>query len=288
MALVNLKKILDDASRNKYAIPAFDTLDYFTAETFIQIAEEKNSPAIMMVGESTLSYLNTKRLFPFLIHLAESATVPVALQLDHGKSMDTIIHCINSGFTSIMFDGSALSLEENILATQKIVDISHKANVSVEAELGHVGGGEGDFDGSEVDKNNYTDPQSAKLFIQSTKIDALAIAFGTVHGTYKGTPKLDFERLMDIKQQSSVPLVMHGASGLSDDDFKKAVENGISKINIFTEISLAATEVAFQAYNKASGKLHFAHMLGASKLIVENKFNHFFNLLQDNTPKKYF
>lgn len=179
-----------------------------------------------------------------------------------------------------MFDASALPLEENIRQTQEIVALCHAVNVSAEAELGHVSGGEGDFGGSEVDKSMYTDPQTAKDFVEATGIDTLAVAFGTVHGVYKGEPKLDLGRLSLLRQAVTVPLVMHGGSGLSDAAFQEVIQAGISKINVFTEISLCAVDAAHGAYEAKQGKLHFAQMLGAAQIAATKRMHELFRLFK--------
>lgn len=167
--------------------------------------------------------------------MAEKASVPVATILDHGVSYEDCLRAIKWGCTSVMFDGSALPMEENIRITKKVVDVAHEVGVSVEGEIGHVGGDEGGatLEGMEVNADDYSTPEEAKYFAEQTGVDALAVAVGTVHGTFKGEPKLDIERLRDIRKAiGDLPLVLHGGSGLPASEFKKAVENGINKINI--------------------------------------------------------
>ena len=268
MALVTLKEILKEANEQHYAVPAFDTIDHTSAEAVTEAAEALNRPVILMYPEAAFSAANVNTFFPFLRGLAERAAVPVALHLDHGQTLEAIMTGIHNGFSSVMVDGSSLPLEENIAVTKKIVEIAHAAGVSVEAEIGHVAGGEGEFDGSDVDKSMYTRPEDAKLFYEATGVDALAVAIGTVHGVYKGVPKLDIGLLEEIKQQVKIPLVLHGGSGVSEEEFAKAIQAGINKVNLFTEISMAAVKESVEFAGQNNNKLHFASLLGAGKKAV--------------------
>lgn len=268
MALVTLKEILKEANELHYALPAFDTIDHVSAEAVVEAAEAQNRPVILMFPEAAFSAANVDTFFPFLCGLAERAKVPVALHLDHGQTLEAIMKAIHHGFSSVMVDGSSLPLEENIALTKKVVEIAHAAGVSVEAEIGHVAGGEGKFEGSEVDENLYTRPEDAKAFCEATGVDALAVAIGTVHGVYKGVPKLDIPRLETIKRLVGIPLVLHGGSGVSDEEFAKAIQAGINKVNLFTEISMAAVKQSVEFANQNNNKLHFAALLGAGKKAV--------------------
>lgn len=268
MALVTLKEILKEANEKHYALPAFDTIDYISAEAVVEAAEAQNRPVILMYPEAAFSTVNVDTFFPFLRRLAERATVPVALHLDHGQTLEAIMKAIHNGFSSVMVDGSSLPLEENIALTSKIVEIAHAAEVSVEAEIGHVAGGEGKFEGSDVDESMYTRPKDAKTFCDATGVDALAVAIGTVHGVYKGVPKLDIPRLQTIKDMVKIPLVLHGGSGVSKEEFAKAIAAGINKINLFTEISMAAVKQSVDFANQSESKLHFATLLQVGKEAV--------------------
>ena len=269
MSLVTLKSILDDANVGRYAVPAFDTVDHASAEGVVLAAEKANRPVIIMVPEAALPLIDVDFFFEFLVNLAHRATVPVALELDHGQSFEVLMKAVHCGFSSVMIDGSSLSNQENIAKTKKIVEICHAAGVSVEAEIGHVGGSEGSFDGSDVDETMYTNPEDAKRFVEETNVDALAIAFGTVHGIYKGEPNIDIERVKAIKKVLPIPLVMHGGSGVSDEDFVKSIEAGINKINLFTEISMSAVSQSIEYASKKNNKLHFAELILVGKKTVE-------------------
>lgn len=268
MALVTLKEILDAANKGGYAVAAFDALDHASAEAVIAAAEELKRPVILMLPEAGLIFVDPDVFMRFLAARAGEASVPIALELDHGKGVDVIMKAIECGFTSVMIDGSALPNEENAAITQKVVESAHAAGVSVEGEIGHVGGGEGGLDGCTADESMYTRPEDAKAFAEATGVDALAVAFGTVHGIYKGEPRLDLERLSAIKKTVTVPLVMHGGSGVSEADFLRAIEAGINKINLFTEISMAAAAKSAEYAQARGNRLHFAEMVYTARMEV--------------------
>jgi len=268
MSLVSLKTLLDEANAGKYAVAAFDTLDHASAEGVVQAAEERRRPVILMVTEASFPMMDTDTFFPFLVNLAQRSTVNVALQLDHAQSLEGVMKTIHCGFSSVMIDGSSLPISENIALTKKIIEIAHAAGVSVEAEIGHVAGGENSFEGSSVDESMYTQPEEAVRFVEETGVDALAVAVGTVHGPYKGTPKLDIGRLETIKKSVKIPLVLHGGSGVTDEDFIKAIQGGINKINIFTHISRAALMRSLDHASQRENKLQFAELILAGKKAV--------------------
>ena len=174
--------------------------------------------------------------------MADRSMIPMVLHLDHAESFDVIMHALRNGFTSIMFDGSKLDYDENVSKTKEIVRLCHAVNVSVEAELGAVGGAEGGELAGRADPALFTDPEQAYDFVSSTGINALAVAIGNVHGRYKGKPQLDFDRLEKIKGYTDIPIVLHGGSGISDEEFRKLISLGISKINFFTGMAQAALE----------------------------------------------
>jgi fructose-bisphosphate aldolase, class II len=240
MSLVNLKEILIDASLRNYAVGMFDVVGSESLKAIISGAEECKSPVIIALAEVHLPYAPLELLAPMMVDAAKRSKVPVAVHLDHGLKYETIIKTMYYGFSSVMFDGSILDYEDNLDGTKEIVKAAKTLGVSVEAELGHVGGGEA----GEEDNYGmcYTEPEKAADFVQRTGIDALAVAIGTVHGEYVKKPCLDLNRLSEIHSKVSVPLVLHGGSGLSDDDFHECINRGIRKINIFTDMSYAATE----------------------------------------------
>ena len=239
--LVTGKEILDNAHKGNYAVGAFNVNNMEILQAVIAAAEETKSPVIVQTSEGAISYAGMDYLATMVRLAAEKASVPVALHLDHGTTYETIIGCIRNGWTSVMFDGSHHPLEENIAATKEIVKIAHACGVSVEAELGRLGGIEDNISVDEKDAR-LTSPEEAVKFVQGTGVDYLAIAIGTAHGKYKGEPKLDFERLQTIKGLLDMPIVLHGASGVPEDSIIKATKLGINKINIDTDIRVAFTE----------------------------------------------
>ena len=279
MSLVTMASILRNAMQGNYAVPAFDALEKDSVDAIIKAAEAVDRPVILMVPEAGLPLINMEQFFQYMVEAAKRARIPV--ELDHGKCYETIVKAIHYGFTGVMIDGSELSYEDNAALTRRVVEVAHAAGVSVEAEIGHVAGGEGNMEeGSEVDVSMYTDPDSARHFAMDTQVDALAIAFGTVHGIYKGTPKLDLGRLSEIRRQVSIPLVMHGGSGVSDEEFQKAVAAGINKVNFFTEISMSAAVRAAEFCKERNYRLHYAEMVFAAQKKIEEITGHYLELLK--------
>lgn len=238
--LVTGIEILERAHKEGYAVGAFNTSNLEITQAIVEAAEETRSPVIIQVSEGGLKYAGIEAISAIVRTLAEKATVPIALHLDHGTDFNTIMKCLRNGWTSVMIDASKFPLEENIQRTRKIVEIAHSMGVSVEAEIGKIGGTE---DHITVDEReaSMTDPEEALRFAKETGVDYLAIAIGTAHGPYKGEPKLDFERLKRIKELLNMPLVLHGASGVPEEAIKKAVSLGINKINIDTDVRQAFT-----------------------------------------------
>ena len=231
--LVNLNDVLPRAQKEKYAVGLFNTTDTDMLEAVIAAAEEMRAPVIIGTAEVLLPYGELKLIAPSIIEAAKRATVPVVVHYDHGLTFDRCIEALKLGFSSIMFDGSANDEAENLKATAEMVKIAHSMGVSVEGEIGHVGQA-ASGDGNDADM--YTTPEEAVNFVNATGVDALAIAIGTAHGAYKTKPKLDINRLSEIRAALDTPLVLHGGSGLSDDDFRNTVKNGIAKVNIFTDL----------------------------------------------------
>ncbi|MGI6319119.1 MAG: class II fructose-1,6-bisphosphate aldolase [Dethiobacteria bacterium] len=238
MKLVTLRDVLGKAEKGGYAVGAFNANNMEIVQAIIESAVEERSPVIIQASQGAIKYAGLDFIVAMVKAAAESADVPVVLHLDHGTDFDQVMRCIRRGFSSVMIDGSRLPLEENISITKKVLEVARAVGVSVEAELGKIGGTEDDISVSERDAL-FTDPQEAKTFIEETGVDALAVAIGTAHGVYKGEPRLDFPRLKKIKELTDVPIVLHGSSGVPDDAIRKAVELGVSKINIDTDIRQA-------------------------------------------------
>ncbi|MBO4432176.1 MAG: class II fructose-bisphosphate aldolase [Clostridia bacterium] len=234
--LVNLDSVLKKAQKEQYAVGLFNTIDTDMLEAAISAAEEMNSPIIIGTAEVLLPYGELKLIAPSVIAAAKRASVPVVVHYDHGLTFERCIEALQLGFSSVMFDGSAGDSEKNIADTREIVRIAHAMGATVEGEIGHVGEA---ASGDNAVSDRYTTVKEAQDFLNATGVDALAIAIGTAHGAYKIKPCLDFERLKEIRANVDTPLVLHGGSGLSDDDFRNTIKNGIAKINIFTDLCIA-------------------------------------------------
>lgn len=239
MALVTTKKMLLDAQKNGYAVGAFNVENMEMVMAVVSAAEETKSPVIMQTTPSTVKYADFDYFYANVKVAAQKANVPVAIHLDHGNSFELAMKAYRTGYTSIMIDGSHGSFEENIALTKSVVDVCKNGNVPVEAELGKVGGKEDDLDGGE---GGYTDPLEAKEFVQRTGADSLAISIGTAHGVYKGEPKLDLNRLSQIREVVDIPLVLHGTSGVPDEIVTECVNRGICKVNYATDLRIAFTK----------------------------------------------
>ena len=235
MALVTVKELLAKAEKGKYAVGAFNCNNMEIIQAIVAAAEAENAPAIIQASQGAIKYAGLHYIVGLVRVAAQNTKVPIALHLDHGTSFEQVIQCIVYGFTSVMIDGSKHPLAENIALTKKVVEIAHAVGISTEAELGKIGGTEDDI--SVLGKDAMmTDPQEAKIFVEETGVQSLAIAIGTAHGQYKFEPELDFERLAKIRSLVNVPIVLHGSSGVPDKDIIKAISLGVSKVNIDTNI----------------------------------------------------
>ena len=237
--LVTSKELLLDAQKNHYAVGAFNVENMEMVMAVLAAAEEQNSPVIMQTTPGTVKYAGFDYYFANVKAAAERTKIPVVMHLDHGNSFAMAMQAFRAGYTSIMIDGSKLPFEENIDLTKSVVNVCHASNVPVEGELGKVGGKEDDLEND--DDNPYTDPQEAKIFVERTGVDSLAIGIGTAHGVYKGIPKVNMEVLSAVRQVVDVPLVMHGTSGVPDEQVRDAVSRGICKVNYATDLRIAFT-----------------------------------------------
>lgn len=237
MSLVTTKELLLDAQKNGYAVGAFNVENMEMVQAVVAAAEELKSPVIMQTTPSTVKYADLAYFYANAKVAAEKATVPVVMHLDHGNSFELAMKAYRTGYTSIMIDGSHETFEENIRVSKAVADACHPGGVPVEAELGKVGGKEDDLDGGEGDP--YTDPQEAAEFVRRTGVDSLAVAIGTAHGIYKGEPKLELDRLAEIRKTVDIPLVLHGTSGVPDETVKECVKKGICKVNYATDLRIA-------------------------------------------------
>jgi len=236
--LVNMNEIMASARNGGYGIGFFNAVNVEMARAIIETAEELNAPVMVGTAEVLLPAMELERVAEYLIPMASKAKVPVCVHYDHGLTFDKCMEAIKLGFTSIMYDCSVEDYETNVAGVSEMVRICHAMNITVEGELGHVGDNAGA--GKLANPSDYfTDPYVAADFVKRTGVDALAVAVGNAHGDYAFPPKLDFERIKTISEITQTPLVLHGGSGLSDNDFKQAVSLGICKINIFTDIDKA-------------------------------------------------
>ena len=237
--LVTSKELLLDAQKNHYAVGAFNVENMEMIMAVLAAAEEQNSPVIMQTTPGTVKYAGFDYYFANVKAAAERTKIPVVMHLDHGNSFAMAMQAFRAGYTSIMIDGSKLPFEENIDLTKSVVNVCHASNVPVEGELGKVGGKEDDLEND--DDNPYTDPQEAKEFVERTGVDSLAIGIGTAHGVYRGIPKVNMEVLSAVRAVVDVPLVMHGTSGVPDEQVRDAVRRGICKVNYATDLRIAFT-----------------------------------------------
>ena len=262
--LVTGRELLQDAHRNGYAVGAFNVNNMEIVQAIIEAAEETNSPVILQASQGGIKYAGIEYISNLGKVAARKAKVPVAIHLDHGTDFDQVMLCIRHGFTSVMIDGSRFPLEENIAYTKKVIEVAHAVGVSVEAELGKIGGTEDHITVDEKDVT-FTDPQEALKFVKETDVDYLAIAVGTAHGVYTGEPKLDFDRIKTIKELLNIPLVLHGSSGVPEESIKKAVSLGINKINIDTDIRMAFAEAVKEFITNNPESIDPRKILGPAK-----------------------
>ncbi|MBR3816229.1 MAG: class II aldolase [Clostridia bacterium] len=264
MPLANMKNLLDDARKGGYAVGSFSVANLEMILGVVKAAEETRSPIILQIAEVRLNHSPLAVIGPAMLAAAKNATVPVAVHLDHGTTIECIGQALRLGFTSVMFDGSHLSVEENIAKTKEVVALAKGYGAAVEAEIGCVGGSE---DGSVDIAMRCTSPEQAKIFAERTGVDALAIAIGNAHGFYKDAPELRFDILEKVKSSVDVPLVLHGGTGIEPEDFIRCHQNGIKKINIATATFAAAEGKAREGYEKGTIKgyydLHQAEIAGA-------------------------
>ncbi|HHY80034.1 MAG TPA: class II fructose-bisphosphate aldolase [Thermoanaerobacter sp.] len=235
--LVNLREILAETRKNKYAVPAFDVSDLTTFKAVAETAEELRSPIIVMILDTDVKDGYLRYIVPMIKEVAAHSRIPICLHLDHGPDIETVIKYISLGFNSVMIDASTLPLEKNIEITRQVVKLAHSAGITVEAELGHVGVGLSDNE--ETIRSFLTIPKEVDKFVKETQVDALAVAIGTAHGPYKGALHLDIPRLREIAKITETPLVLHGGSYTPEEQVKEAIITGISKVNIATELRVA-------------------------------------------------
>ena len=245
-----MKPVLDKAYNEGYAVGAFNIFNLNFLEAVCEAAEAQSSPVILNIAEVHFKYVALEHIVPAIRAIADQSAVEMVLNLDHGMTLEGIRRAMDNGFTNIMFDGSHLVFDDNIRQTRAVVELCHHHGISVEAELGAVGGAEGGALYGEADRSKFTDVEQARTFVQETGVDFLAIAFGNVHGKYRGEPDLDFDLLRQLRDATGIPLVLHGGSGISESDFRRAISLGISKINFFTGMASVALETSRNYLNR--------------------------------------
>lgn len=264
MSLTGVVDLLKKAEIGGYAVGAFNCNNMEIVQAIVAAAEAENAPVIMQASQGAIKYAGIDYIVALANLAAERTHVPVALHLDHGTSFEQCMQCIRAGFSSVMIDGSKLPLAENIKLTKRVLDVARAVGVSVEGELGKIGGTEDDITVSERDAL-FTDPGEAATFVRETGVDSLAIAIGTAHGQYKGIPELDFPRLEKIKSLVNIPIVLHGSSGVPDDAIREAIRLGVRKVNIDTNIREAFTEAARRVLEANPREIDPRKMLGPAR-----------------------
>lgn len=240
MSLVTTEEMLINAQKEGYAVGAFNVENMEMVQAVIAAAKELNAPVILQTTPSTIKYASPHSFYANVAAAAREANIDVALHLDHGSDYELAVQTLHAGYTSIMIDGSQKSFEDNVFVSKKVVELCSAVGIPVEAELGKIGGKEDDLDGEGGDV--HTNPLQAKEFAERTGVSSLAVAIGTAHGFYKGEPKLDLERLGEIRAMVDIPLVLHGASGVPDEMVKESIKRGICKVNFATELRVAFTK----------------------------------------------
>ncbi|MFS0559262.1 class II fructose-bisphosphate aldolase [Terribacillus sp. 179-K 1B1 HS] len=277
--LMDTKAMLQDAQRNGYAVAAFNVYSLETVQAAIAAAEAAGSPVIIALGERYVPAVDIDGFAEMVKGLARKSSVPVSLHLDHAYEKETIIRAIRAGFNSVMYDGSKHDLENNIKYTKEIVEIAHLAGVSVEAEIGSMA--RGAFSDEEEGTGSLTDPKLAEEFVKATGVDFLAAAIGTVHGMYQGEPNIDLDLLEDIKKRVDIPLVLHGGSGTPHETILKTINSGICKINVNTEVSIAAVK-RLKSLLANEDTMHLSVVMEAIQSEIQPVMERFIKLFANN------
>ncbi|MCE0801237.1 tagatose-bisphosphate aldolase subunit KbaY [Buttiauxella sp. A2-C1_F] len=276
MSIISTKYLLQDAQARGYAVPAFNIHNAETIQAILEVCKEMQSPVILAGTPGTFKHIAFEEIYALCEAYSESYDMPLALHLDHHESLADISHKVNAGVRSAMIDGSHFPLAENVHLVKSVVDFCHRHDCSVEAELGRLGGVEDDMD---VDEESafLTDPQEARRFVELTGIDSLAVAIGTAHGLYTKRPKIDFQRLAEIREVVDIPLVLHGASDVPDEYVRRAIELGVCKVNVATELKIAFADAVKKwfAENPEGNDPRYYMRVGmdAMKTIIRNKIN---------------
>ncbi|MCL2164200.1 MAG: class II fructose-bisphosphate aldolase [Oscillospiraceae bacterium] len=276
MPIVSMMEILEDAKKGGYAVGCFNCIDLATARGVLDAAVDENAPVILCHAQVHFKYSPLESVAPIMQSEASRARTAVALMLDHGEDFETAVRAMFCGVNAVMYDGSKLTYEENIRRTREVVNVAHAIDVAVEGEIGRIvrpvdAGADGHDDSSLVDDESlYTDPDEAADYVEKTGVDALACAFGTVHGVYRKAPRLDFDRLAAIALKAKAPIVMHGGSGLTEADVKEAIRNGVRKINYYTNMALYAGRRLKELLNSCEEPFYHNVTVWAREAIYED------------------
>lgn len=268
MPLVSMNAFLPQAKSEGFAVGQFNMNNLEFVQAIIEAGKEEQSPLIFGASEGAIRYMGLSNVVALAKVAAEESGLPVALHLDHGSSFEMVMKCIRAGFSSVMFDGSHYPLEENIQLTKKVVEAAHAVGVSVEGELGTIGGVEDDLEVAEEDAM-IANPDEAIRFWNETQVDALAIAVGTAHGMYKGEPKIRYDVIEKVSKQVDAPIVLHGGSGVPDESIKKAISLGVGKINVNTENQVASANVVRQLLSEQLDMIDPRKYLGPAREAIK-------------------
>ena len=268
MAFVTTKEMLKEAQKGRYAVGAFNANNMEIIQAIVETAEEEKAPVILQASQGAIKYAGLESIVAMVKVMAEKVNIPVALHLDHGTDYHQNIKCLRAGFTSLMYDGSKLPFDENVKMTKKVVEMAHACDIPVEAELGQIGKmGDSDEPGVALErvKESMAVPEEALKFVELTEIDFLAAAVGTIHGCRTPFAKLDIPRIERIRELTGVPLVLHGASGVNDEEIKKGIAAGICKINIDTRIRMIFTKKMKEMLEENPNQIDPRKILGPAK-----------------------
>jgi fructose-bisphosphate aldolase class II len=268
MPLVTTKELLHKAMREKYAVGAFNANNLEMVQAIVEAAEEENSPVILQASQGAIKYAGLENIVAIVKNAAAMVKVPIALHLDHGTDYEQNVKCLRMGFTSLMFDGSKLPYEQNVSITRKIVEMGHAVGVPVEGEIGKIAGTEDHITVSEVEAS-MTEPEEALRFVRDTGVDSLAVAVGSVHRMKKKEAKLDHQRIREIAKLVNIPLVLHGSSGVMDEEMRKGIQEGLCKINVATQLNMAFVEGMKKALNEKPEEVDPRKILEVSKELLK-------------------
>ena len=275
--LVTTKEMFTDSREKGYAIVAPDFWDSNSCKVYVETAEELGVPVILSFAQAHSEMLSVEEALALAKFYGEKASVPVAIHLDHGLDVETVKKAVDLGYTSVMIDASSQPYEVNVARTKEVCDYAHAHGVVVEAELGHVGSGDvitsENKEALTDDKSIYTEVEMAKQFVEETGVDSLAVSIGTSHGLYKGTPVIDFDRLHELRDALPIPLVLHGGSGSGDDNLERCATEGISKINVFTDFTIAALDAI-----KGEEYINLYKMILDADAGIKEKLKYYFRL----------